>query len=65
MRAMDWRNRNIWIRAGYVLTVIWIVVVFVATGGNMAAPLFDYIFIVPLAGWLLGVTVARLIDRGK
>lgn len=33
------------------------------TGGNSRHPLFDYIFAVPLAAWILGLIVAALIKR--
>ena len=29
----------------------------------MSHPLFRYIFIVPLAGWIVGLAVARLLNR--
>ncbi len=60
---MGWRNRTVWYRVGYALTVLWMLGIVLTTNGNMADPLFDFIFIVPLAAWIVGVTVARLINR--
>ncbi len=40
-----------------MLYVLW------ATGGDPKAPLFDYIFVVPLAGWIVGLGLARLLRR--
>ncbi|MCP4327094.1 MAG: hypothetical protein GY791_01475 [Alphaproteobacteria bacterium] len=57
---MGLRSRKFWIRAGYALTVVWVVGVVAVTGGNMGDPLFDLIFIVPLGAWIVAVTVARL-----
>lgn len=47
--------------AGYVLTAVWVVYVLSVTKGDMGHPLFDYIFLVPLAGWLIGLVVFRFI----
>ena len=31
------------------------------TNGNVSDPLFELIFVVPLAGWIAGLAVARII----
>ncbi|NIY75688.1 hypothetical protein HED22_08540 [Thalassospira sp. HF15] len=48
---------------GYILTAGWIGFVLAASGGESSHPLFDYIFIVPLAGWIIGMLVARFIAK--
>lgn len=54
---------------GYVLTAAWIVMVVMETDGDMAHPLFNYIFLVPLIGWIVAVigvaTVRGLTGRKK
>jgi hypothetical protein len=49
--------------AGYVATAAWVGFVLAASGGDSAHPLFDYIFLVPLAGWIIGMIVARIIGK--
>jgi type IV secretory pathway TrbD component len=63
MAAMDWRSEKLWTRAGYAVTVLWIFGILLATDGDMADPLFDLIFIVPLGMWIAGVFIARMIRR--
>lgn len=60
---MNWRNEKMWTRVGYALTVLWILGILLVTGGDMADPLFDFIFIVPLAFWVVAVVIARLTRR--
>ena len=62
--ALDWRTRTFWLRAGWIATFLWVVFVWETTGGDGSRPLFYFIFIVPLLGWLAGLIVARLIARG-
>ncbi|MDH3234214.1 MAG: hypothetical protein OEQ29_11900 [Alphaproteobacteria bacterium] len=62
--AVDFKDRETWTRIGYVLSVIWMVGVLVVSGGKATHPAFDYIFIVPLVGWILGLLIARFIWRG-
>lgn len=62
---MDWRSKRSWHLAGMVLTVIWLTGVTLRTGGDPSHPLFAYIFIVPLIGWLLLVAVTWLIERRR
>ena len=49
--------------AGYVLTAGWIGFILAASGGDSSHPLFDYIFIVPLAGWIIGMLIARVVAK--
>ncbi len=60
---IDWRDRETWQRIGYTATAAWMLAVLVITGSDVTHPLFDYIFVVPLAGWILGLLVARLVAR--
>jgi hypothetical protein len=60
----DLKDRETWIRIGYVLSAIWMVGVLIVSDGRASHPAFDYIFIVPLAGWILGLVIARVIRRG-
>jgi hypothetical protein len=48
---------------GYLLTAGWVGFILAASGGDSSHPLFDYIFVVPLAGWIIGMLVARIIAR--
>jgi|GEM_PF-667635 len=48
---------------GYVLTAGWIGFILAASGGDSSHPLFDYIFIVPLAGWIIGMLIARVVAK--
>ena len=54
---------------GYVLTAAWIVMVVMETDGDMEHPLFNYIFLVPLAGWIVAMigagTVKVMMGRKK
>ena len=53
---------------GYVLTAAWIVMVVMETDGNMEHPLFNYIFLVPLAGWIaamIGAGTVRVLTGRK
>ena len=62
---MDWRSRAFWTRVGYTLTAIWILGILYVTDGEIEDPLFDYIFIVPLGTWMLGLAIARVMRRFK
>jgi hypothetical protein len=48
---------------GYLLTAGWVGFILAASGGDSSHPLFDYIFIVPLVGWIIGMLVARVIVK--
>jgi len=60
---VDWRSRTIWTRLGYIASAAWMLFVVVYTGNDVAHPLFDYIFTVPLVGWGLGLAAAWLLRR--
>ena len=62
---MDWRSKVFWTRVGYTLTAIWILGILYATDGEIEDPLFDYIFIVPLGTWMVGLAIARVMRRRK
>ena len=36
-------------------------VVLAVTNGDVAAPFFNTIFLVPLAGWVIGLVIARVV----
>ncbi|MCC9620837.1 hypothetical protein LPB41_03955 [Thalassospira sp. MA62] len=46
---------------GYLLTAGWVGFILAVTGGDTTHPMFDYIFVVPLAGWIIGMIVAKVI----
>lgn len=58
---MTRRPRWIWI--GHALTALWIGGVIIVTRGDPQHALFDFIFTVPLVGWLLAVLVRRFTAR--
>ncbi|HLI10496.1 MAG TPA: hypothetical protein VKY65_02760 [Alphaproteobacteria bacterium] len=62
-KQLPWRSRLVWQRIGYVLTAAWMIGILAATNENVRDPLFQFIFIVPLAGWIIGVVVGRLVTR--
>lgn len=64
MRA-DWHNPRTWQAVGIVATGLWLTYVAAATGFDPTAPLFDFIFLVPLAGWLAILLVTRILERRR
>lgn len=64
-RTVDWSDKTTWHRIGYILSAIWVGGILIVTNGNVRAPLFNFIFIVPLAGWAIGMIVGHLIARRK
>jgi hypothetical protein len=48
---------------GYLLTAVWIVYILMVTKGDMKQPMFDYIFVVPLAGWIIGMIIAHFVRK--
>jgi hypothetical protein len=64
-RRADLLRKLTWHRIGYILSALWVGGILVATGGNVRHPLFDYIFIVPLAGWAVGLTIGHLLGRAR
>lgn len=62
-RRIPWRSRILWQRLGYGLTALWMIGVLAVTREDVHHPLFEFIFIVPLTGWILGLLVAAAIAR--
>jgi len=60
---LSWRDPRQWQVAGVIGTVIWLTHVALKTGFDPGHPLFDYIFIVPLAGWLIIVAICSRLRR--
>ena len=56
-------SRRFWQPLGYALSAAWMVGILIVTDGNSRAPLFNYIFIVPLIGWAVGIALGFLIRR--
>ena len=54
-----------WTKVAYGLTAAWMIAVIAITGNNVTHPLFDYIFTVPLAAWIGGLVVARLVKARR
>ena len=57
--------RRLWTGVGYGLTAAWMVGVLVVTNSDPAHPLFDFIFVVPLIGWIVAIGVQRLARRRR
>jgi hypothetical protein len=57
------RTRAFWIKLGYAATALWMAGIIVLTDGNTRHPLFRYIFIVPLAGWVVVFVVEQAVKR--
>ena len=64
---MDHRHpgRSRWRTVGFYLTAAWLLLVVALGGGDRSHPLFDYIFIVPLAGWIAAVLIDRVNRRRR
>lgn len=64
---MDHRHpgRRRWRTVGFYLTAAWLLLVVAVSAGDGSHPLFDYIFIVPLAGWIAAVLVDRINQRRR
>lgn len=62
--AINWRERTTWVRAGWLATALWVIYVLEASRLDRSHPLFNYIFLVPLAGWTLALVLERLV-RGR
>jgi len=61
MNNIDWRSRQFWMIVGYIGSAAWMLFVLARTGGNVEDPLFELIFVVPLAAWIAGLVLARII----
>ena len=62
-QGMSWRSRRLWHPLGYAATALWMAFVLSLTHADTSHPLFGYLFLVPLAGWIAGVALAWLIGR--
>jgi len=61
----DPRARPRWRPIGAWLTAAWFALVLVVSEGRITHPLFDYIFTVPLAAWIVAFLVARVVARRR
>ena len=59
--------RERWTKIGYLVTAAWMVFVLVRTDGNPDDPLFNFLFVVPLVGWVVAVVAVKMIAafRGR
>jgi len=62
-RRVDWRSDRLWQPIGYAATAAWILYVVAATDGDPGAPLFEYIFVVPIGMWAAGIAAAWVLRR--
>ena len=62
-RPIPWRSRSFWQPVGYGLTALWMIGIVAVTDEDIRHPLFSLIFVVPLAGWIIGIAAARVIAR--
>ncbi len=62
--AINWRERTTWVRAGWVATALWMIYVWEESKFDPEHPLYNYIFLVPLAGWTVALIAERIL-RGK
>ncbi|WP_417811412.1 hypothetical protein [Thalassospira alkalitolerans] len=46
---------------GYLLTAAWVGYILAISGGDTSHPMFDYIFVVPLAFWIGGMIVGKIL----
>ena len=60
-----WRQKEPVHRIGYILSAVWMAGIVVATNGDTGHVLFNFIFTVPLAGWIIGLIVAALLRRAE
>ena len=58
-----WRRREPVERIGYILSAVWMAGIVLVTDGDTRHHLFDFIFTVPLAGWIIGLAIAALLRR--
>ncbi len=47
-------------KVGFGLTAAWMLAIVLITGNDVAHPLFDYIFSVPIAVWIAVLLIERL-----
>lgn len=60
-----WRRKEIVEKIGYILSAIWMGAIVVITKGDIKHYLFNFIFTVPLAGWIIGLGIAALLRRSE
>ena len=60
-----WRRKEPVHRIGYILSAVWMAGIVVVTNGDTRHDLFDFIFTVPLAGWIVGLLAAALLRRAE
>ena len=58
-----WRQKEPVQKVGYVLSAVWMAGIVVVTKGDTRHFLFNFIFIVPLAGWIIGLGIAAFLRR--
>lgn len=46
---------------GYLLTAAWVGYILAISGGDTTHPMFDYIFVVPLAFWIGGMIIGKIL----
>lgn len=67
--TVEWRSRRFWVTVGYTGSAAWMLLVLAVTNGDVGHPFFATIFLVPLAGWIIGLVIARVVvyarNRGK
>lgn len=56
---MKLERGHLWRGIGYALTAAWMIAILVITDSDPAHPWFDFIFVVPLVGWIIAVGIAR------
>ncbi len=59
----DRPGRHIWPTVCMYLTAIWLFAVVAITNGDQAHPLYEYIYIVPLAVWLAAIAFNKIKQR--
>ena len=60
-----WRRKEPVHRIGYILSAIWMAGIVIVTNGDTNHVLFNFIFTVPLAGWVIGLVIAALLRRAE
>ena len=59
--TINLRSRSLWMTVGHFATALWMGYVLWRTDGNIRDPFFNYIFVVPLVGWIAGLAVSRIV----
>lgn len=58
-----WRQKEPVQKIGYILSALWMGAIVVITNGDTQHFLFNFIFTVPLAGWVIGLGFAAWLRR--